>query len=135
MKFPVLWLSFVSVWVGIAGPHQLNSCQNLNLLKQINNKQTNKQTNKMTLSQAQTIFMPANINSIVSLTITSQLQTLYQETIQLKYDYSLCTAAPSPPKNRRSPPTFLMIGGHCTQASMLIIYMNSSYHVHAQKQT
>ena len=31
--------------VGIAGPHQLNSCQTLSLLKQINNKQTNKQTN------------------------------------------------------------------------------------------
>ena len=31
-------------WVGIAGPHQLNSWQNFNLLKQINNKQTNKQT-------------------------------------------------------------------------------------------
>ena len=43
MNFPVLWLSFVSVWVGIAGPHQLNSCQNFNLLKQINNKQANKQ--------------------------------------------------------------------------------------------
>ena len=42
MKFPVLWLSFVSVWAGIAGPHQLNSCQNLNLLKQINNKQTSR---------------------------------------------------------------------------------------------
>ena len=41
MKFPVLWLSFVSVWVGITGPHQLRSCQNLNLLKQINSKQTN----------------------------------------------------------------------------------------------
>ena len=27
-------------WVGIAGSHQLNSCQNFNLLKQINNKQT-----------------------------------------------------------------------------------------------
>ena len=26
--------------VSIAGPHQLNSCQNFNLLKQINNKQT-----------------------------------------------------------------------------------------------
>ena len=25
-------------WVGIAGPHQLNSCQNFNLLKQITNK-------------------------------------------------------------------------------------------------
>ena len=26
--------------MGIAGPHQLNSCQNFNLLKQITNKQT-----------------------------------------------------------------------------------------------
>ena len=43
MKFPVLWLSFVNVWVGIAGPHQLNCNQNLTLLKQINcNKQTDK---------------------------------------------------------------------------------------------
>ena len=25
------------VWVGVAGPHQLNSCQYFNLLKQINN--------------------------------------------------------------------------------------------------
>ena len=41
MKFPVLWpLSFVSVWVGLAGPH-LNSRQNFHLLKQINNKPTN----------------------------------------------------------------------------------------------
>ena len=37
MKFPVSRLSFLSVWVGIAGPHQLNSCQNFSLLKQINN--------------------------------------------------------------------------------------------------
>ena len=34
-----VWLSFVSVWVGTAGPYQLNSCQNLNLFKQVN-KQT-----------------------------------------------------------------------------------------------
>ena len=27
MNFPVLWLSFVNVWVGIAGSHQLNSYQ------------------------------------------------------------------------------------------------------------
>ena len=27
-------------WVGIAGPHQLYSCQYFNLLKQINSKQT-----------------------------------------------------------------------------------------------
>ena len=39
-----LWLSFVSVWVGvygwvcIAGPCLLNSCQNFNLPKQTNNK-------------------------------------------------------------------------------------------------
>ena len=43
MNFLVLWLSCVSVtiyrWVGIGSPHQLNSCQNFNLLKQINNKQ------------------------------------------------------------------------------------------------
>ena len=26
-------------WVGIAGPHQLNSCEYFNLLEQINNKQ------------------------------------------------------------------------------------------------
>ena len=35
MKFPVLWLSSVSVWVcgyGRSG-HHLNSCQNFNLLK------------------------------------------------------------------------------------------------------
>ena len=42
----VLWLC-VYGWVGIAGPHHLNSCHNFNLLKQINNKQTNEQTNKL----------------------------------------------------------------------------------------
>ena len=46
MKFPVIWLPFVTVPVGgyIAGPHQLNSCQNFNLREQISNKQTNKHT-------------------------------------------------------------------------------------------
>ena len=46
MKFPVMWLPFVTVPVGgyIAGPHQLNSCQNFNLHEQISNKQTNKHT-------------------------------------------------------------------------------------------
>ena len=35
---------YMDGWVGLAGPHQLNSCRNFNLLKQINNKQiTNKQ--------------------------------------------------------------------------------------------
>ena len=51
MKFPVLWLSFVSIWVGgIAGPHQLYSCQYFNLLEQINNKETNKCFRERTLS-------------------------------------------------------------------------------------
>ena len=40
-------VTVLCVSVGIAGPHQLNSCQNFDVLKQINNKQTNnKQTNK-----------------------------------------------------------------------------------------
>ena len=42
MHFPVLWsLSVAKVQVGVAGPHQLDSRRNLNLLKQIN-KQVNK---------------------------------------------------------------------------------------------
>ena len=42
-------------------------------------------------------------NGSYLLNITNQLQTLFPETIQLKHDYSLCPAAPSPPKNQRSP--------------------------------
>lgn len=58
MKFPTLCLSFVNVWVGMASPHKLNSCQNLNLLKQII-----LQTNK------------ANIHSHVLFLVTSELKT------------------------------------------------------------
>ena len=51
MKLPVLWLSFVSIWVGgIAGPHQLYSCQYFNLLEQITNKETNKRFRERTPS-------------------------------------------------------------------------------------
>ena len=34
-----VFYEYMGGWVGIAGPHQLNSCQNFNLLKQINNRQ------------------------------------------------------------------------------------------------
>ena len=36
----LLWLTLLDVWEGIAGPHLLNSSQNLNLLKEKNNKVT-----------------------------------------------------------------------------------------------
>ena len=41
-----------------------------------------------------------------------------------------CVQLPLPSKKS----DFLMAGGDCTQASMLIIYMTNSYHVHALRQ-
>ena len=71
-------------WVGIAGPHQLNSCQNFSLLKQItNNKQTNnKQTNKILIKLnnswcSSAVNMGLQIDRVASVSPRGTWKTFY----------------------------------------------------------
>ena len=59
--------------MGIAGPRQLNSCQNFNLLKQINNKQTNRFRQ-----------LPDSINSLESLRLTKNIRFDLSKPVRMK---------------------------------------------------
>ena len=63
--------------MGIAGPRQLNSCHNFNLLKQINNKQTNKQTNRFRQ-------VPDSVNSLESLRLTKNIRFDLSKPVRMK---------------------------------------------------